>query len=310
MMRVTSPSLRPLLAAGLLGSAPYFEDFLLAEAGRGPVLPCHCCIGGGGAPVRIHDCSQETFWRGRPSRPVFGGVHSKQLARSVAALGLLEERGQLPRHTPRRVQRLLDLDRLEDLRLPELVLLCQGLQGLGLSSLLEQARRLQSERLTAQGGSVKLFRMAPGAGSPKALELCEAFQLLEISGRPSLRLRSSVFQVSRLSPEPSVFDMIRLAANHVDRLKRGERHLLQEMRLGALSLSGALRLGSLAKQLGFEPGSRLTQGQHAAGSREAALCTLARWGEARAELCCLRFNWFERKSRAQVSWFRNRGHLW
>lgn len=57
-----------------------------------------------------------------------------------------------------------------------------------------------------------------------------------------------------MSPEPAVFDMIRLAANHVDRrvvllglkrlvrLKRGERQLLQELHLGAKSLGSAFEV--------------------------------------------------------------------
>lgn len=109
------------------------------------------------------------------------------------------------------------------------------------------------------------------------LELCETLQLMKSFGR--------------LSPdEPFVFDMVRLAANQVDRLQRGERKMLRGL------------LEHLASQLGFEAGVSwvdLAQAPagHDLGSPEAAVCLLAR------------YDWFSRKSRAQTSWFHQRGRL-
>eukprot|EP00434_Breviolum_minutum_P016657 symbB.v1.2.014684.t1/scaffold1073.1/size139849/5 len=206
---------------------------------------------------------EESFWRRHGyhgSRDVFGGFQSKQLATVVGALGLLQERNALPAHASQRVRRLLDLDRFDlTVELPQLVLLCQGLEGLGLEGLLIQARSLQQNRLAQRG-----------AAAVPVLELCEALQLLKSCGR--------------LTPkEPFVFDLVRLAANHVDRLKRGERKLLRSL------------LEDLAQQLGFEPGVSwidLAQAPvgHDPGSPEAALCLLAR------------YDWFSRKSRSHTSW--------
>ncbi|CAJ1374057.1 unnamed protein product [Effrenium voratum] len=115
-----------------------------------------------------------------------------------------------------------------------------------------------------------------GAGAVPVLELCEVLQLLLTCGR--------------LTPEePFVFDYFRLAANNVDRLLRGERRLLKSS------------LEHLATQLGLEPGVSWTDLAQApafpASSQEAAVCQLAR------------FDWFSRKSRAQIPWSKHRGRL-
>eukprot|EP00435_Cladocopium_sp_Y103_P032691 s1639_g8.t1 len=161
---------------------------------------------------------EESFWR---------GFDAKAIARAVGALGLLKEQGlvPLPQNASQRVRRMLDLERCFGrdsglgLALPELTLLCRGLDLLELQgSLLKQARQLQQERLTLRG-----------AAAVPMLELCETLQLMKSFGR--------------LSPdEPFVFDMVRLAANQVDRLQRGERKMLRGL------------LEHLASQLGFEPG--------------------------------------------------------
>lgn len=107
-------------------------------------------------------------------------------------------------------------------------------------------------------------------------EMCETLGLLRILGR--------------LTPdEPLVFDFIRSAVNSVDRLRRGERLILRD------------HLEHLARQLDFDPGVSWEELAQAppfpAGSPEAALCLLAR------------YDWFSRKNRAHVSWYRNRGRL-
>eukprot|EP00913_Durusdinium_trenchii_P023695 g22256.t1 len=123
-----------------------------------------------------------------------------------------------------------------------------------------------------------LIDVRRGAAAVPALELCEALLVLKTCGR--------------LTPEqPFVFDFVRLAANNVDRLKRGERRVLRTL------------LEHLAQHLGFEPGvswvdlAQAPAPQHAPGSPEASICMLAR------------HDWFSRKSRAHTSWFRQRGHL-
>lgn len=205
---------------------------------------------------------EESFWR---------GFNAKAVAQAVGALGLLKEQGvvPLPENASQRVRRMLDLERCfsdSGLAMPELTLLCRGLDLLDQGSLLKQARQLQQERLTLRG-----------AAAVPMLELCETLQLMKSFGR--------------LSPdEPFVFDMVRLAANQVDRLQRGERKMLRGL------------LEHLASQLGFEAGVSwvdLAQAPagHDLGSPEAAVCLLAR------------YDWFSRKSRAQTSWFHQRGRL-
>ncbi|CAE7435152.1 CHR23 [Symbiodinium natans] len=136
---------------------------------------------------------------------------------------------------------------------------------------------LGENRLTQQAQDMAEARcMARGAAAVSMLEMCETLGLLRTIGR--------------LTPdEPFVFDFIRSAANNVDRLRRGER----------VNLRGHLE--HLAKQLAFDPGTSWEELAQAppfpAGSPEAALCLLAR------------YDWFSRKKRAQVSWYRNRGRL-
>eukprot|EP00913_Durusdinium_trenchii_P003671 g3398.t1 len=127
------------------------------------------------------DMSAGTFWRGAkrgaasrgPSVQIFGGFPSKPVARAVGALGMMQDRRnggaqperclaslrperqeqgvELPTNTSQRVLRLLDLERFENTELPELVLLYQGLRGLGLESRIKEARELQQERLKQRG---------------------------------------------------------------------------------------------------------------------------------------------------------------
>ncbi|CAK9046583.1 unnamed protein product [Durusdinium trenchii] len=251
-----------------LSMAEYLTKPLLAAA----LLPSSVDMSAGVAAI----LEEETFWRGAkrgaasrgPSVQIFGGFPSKPVARAVGALGMMQEQGvELPTNTSQRVLRLLDLERFENTELPELVLLYQGLRGLGLESRIKEARELQQERLKQRG-----------AAAVPALELCEALLVLKTCGR--------------LTPEqPFVFDFVRLAANNVDRLKRGERRVLRTL------------LEHLAQHLGFEPGvswvdlAQAPAPQHAPGSPEASICMLAR------------HDWFSRKSRAHTSWFRQRGHL-
>mmetsp|Transcript_115007 Transcript_115007/g.371898 ORF Transcript_115007/g.371898 Transcript_115007/m.371898 type:complete len:85 (+) Transcript_115007:421-675(+) len=80
--------------------------------------------------------------------------------------------------------------------------------------------------------------------------------------------------------------LMRRAANDIDRLSRGERRAL-----GSILLDLARGLaGSTTRSLG-----RQTPKHHPAGSPEATICFLAQ------------HDWFGRRSRAQTSWWKNRG---
>eukprot|EP00930_Biecheleria_cincta_P002702 TRINITY_DN103695_c0_g1_i1.p1 TRINITY_DN103695_c0_g1~~TRINITY_DN103695_c0_g1_i1.p1 ORF type:complete len:446 (-),score=76.37 TRINITY_DN103695_c0_g1_i1:99-1436(-) len=258
----------PSVSAGQFFATPLFAAALtLQVSARTP--PDKSSGGLHLEPVLNVVLGDDAFWRRGVLRKHMRD-HSKALAQMVAAFGLMQSGGFLPdgNAVAQRVLRTLDIECFDlTTELPVLLLLDTGLRGLGLAE----------SRLGEAGGTIIKDRLAAtGAAAVPSSELCEALLMLRSCGR----LKPS---------EPWVCDLIRHAANNVDRLKRGEKVAFQRL------------LVQVADQMEDRPGKSLANLAQAppypAGSPEAAVCLLAR------------YNWFDRKSRQQVSWFKCRGAL-
>mmetsp|Transcript_78602 Transcript_78602/g.163364 ORF Transcript_78602/g.163364 Transcript_78602/m.163364 type:complete len:573 (-) Transcript_78602:202-1920(-) len=170
------------------------------------------------------------------------------------------------------ISRTLKVDLFSSASVPRLLEVHLGLEGLGLNSTAPRhgraVQRLISSHLQGASGAT---------GGMQNHELVEALLLLRSVGRLT-------------AEEPVVLPLLQRATNSVDSLNRGERMVLRGL-LSMLARDAKNNLDDTKVVLGSSEDDRLSS----ASSAVATICRLEH------------LDWFSRKPRAQVSWWKCRG---